>query len=209
MSFAGNPELVDPGLDTLPSEPMPKVSECLNVARKLGINAANTLVLSTVNPDSHVSSRAVIIKSADERGLVFGTSSLSVKGQNLESNPWAAGTFYWRETIQQINLQGPVRRLSDISSDELFRSRPRDAQAIAALSLQSSSFESAEDEALLRDNVRRLFESDQVIERPSHWYAYHFAPEIVEFWYGALDRFDIRIKYERVDGFWSQKRLRP
>lgn len=80
----------------------------------------------------------IVLKELDDSGIIFSTSSESSKGKDLKLNPWVAGTLWWKETMQQINIQGRVRMLSDKKSDEIFHERIREAKAIAVLSKQSA-----------------------------------------------------------------------
>ncbi|WP_426773436.1 pyridoxamine 5'-phosphate oxidase family protein, partial [Pseudomonas aeruginosa] len=48
-----------------------------------------------------------------ERGVVFATHADSQKGRELAQNPWASGVLYWRESSQQIILNGRAERLPD------------------------------------------------------------------------------------------------
>ena len=114
--------------------------------------------------------------------------------------------MWWRETVQQINFQGTAKQLSDKHSDAIFQARPREAQALAAISQQSSSLKN---EAALREQVRKLIESEERIVRPAKWHAYHLTVEVIEFWHGSKDRFHQRLRYDLMDGVWCYQRLQP
>ena len=49
----------------------------------------NAMTLATSTPDGHPSARMVLLKGADEHGLVFFTDSRSRKGAELAANPQA------------------------------------------------------------------------------------------------------------------------
>ena len=68
----------------------------------------------------------------------LSSSDISQKGRDLQTNPIAAGTLWWRETMQQINFQGTVTKLANSISDEIFNERPPAAQAVATISTQSA-----------------------------------------------------------------------
>src|SRR4051794_9659781 len=57
----------------------------------------NAMTLATATCDGRPSARMVLIKSVDERGFVFYTNYESRKGQELDTNPYAALVFYWAE----------------------------------------------------------------------------------------------------------------
>ena len=123
-----------------------------------------------------------------------------------EANSWAAGTLYWRETTQQVVVEGPVRRLSEAESDRLFAERPRIAQAATVASRQG---EPLEEPAQLRAGAAQLATGDAELTRPPGWSGYELAPQQVEFWHGSSDRLHRRLLYVRSDEGWTSRRLQP
>jgi len=206
MTLAGNPSLVNSGFDKPPVNPLSLLQDWLTQAEKLGVSEPKGVVISTVDTSGRPSSRVVLLKNCDEHGVIFATGQDSAKGKDLEINPWAAGTLWWRETVQQVNFQGRVSKLSREVSDEVFQARTRDAQAVAAVSKQSAPLL---DEAALRRKVQDLVQTNQKIERPEGWHAYHLAFEAIEFWHGSKDRFHKRLRYDLVKGHWQHQTLQP
>ncbi|MCE3239317.1 MAG: phenazine biosynthesis protein, partial [Gammaproteobacteria bacterium] len=111
-TLTGNPSLVTPNFDAPASNPLLMLKDWLKEAERLRINEPRSLVLSTVNQSGRPSSRVVFLRDCDDEGIVFATSQVSAKGKDLILNPWAAGTLWWRETLQQINFQGRAIQLS-------------------------------------------------------------------------------------------------
>jgi pyridoxine/pyridoxamine 5'-phosphate oxidase len=120
--------------------------------------------------------------------------------------PHAAGTLYWRETLQQVNIAGPVERLSEAESDALFHDRPPEAQRTTAVSQQS---EPLTDERALRDAAGALAASGDPVPRPHDWGGYVIVPDRIEFWHGSPDRLHRRLSYTRDGDGWSPLRLQP
>jgi len=206
-TLSGNPDLVDPGFKSPPNNPMDLLKIWLKCADRLNISEPRSLVLSTVNKTTlRPSSRVVLLKSCDDSGVIFSTSSLSTKGQEIEQHPITAGNLWWRETMQQINFQGFITKCSANISDEIFYARPRAAQAITTLSQQSQKLL---DEATLRKKINTLAHSDTKIIRPDYFNAYHLAIDTIEFWHGSTDRFHQRLLYQLKNHTWSHKRLQP
>ncbi len=136
-TLTGNPDLVDPGFNAPPENPIHLLNSWLEKADELNISEPRSLVLSTINKKtSRPSSRVVLLKFCDNSGVIFSTSAFSTKGQEIEKNPIAAGNLWWRETMQQINFQGLITKCSDAISDKIFYERTRSAQAIAVFSQQ-------------------------------------------------------------------------
>lgn len=206
MTLTGNPTLADPDFDNPPSNPLFMLREWLEIAGKLGVVEPNGMILSTVDTLNRPSSRVVILKSCDDSGIVFATSEDSAKGKDLKTNPWACGTLWWRETVQQINFQGQATPLSNSISDDIFQDRTREAQAVAAVSRQSAPLTNTEN---LRNKILNLVNSKNKIERPDGWRAYHLLLTSIEFWHGSKDRLHKRLRYDLVSGVWHYQKLQP
>jgi len=206
MTLTGNHNAVDPGFDIPPSNPLSLFKQWLKSAEDLKVSEPRGLVLSTADALGHPSSRVVLLKHLDDKGAVFSSSSVSQKGLDLASNPMAAGTLWWRETMQQINFSGSVAILPDDISDSIFNDRTIEAKAVSALSLQSSIMEN---EKYLRRSVSNLIEADKYILRPKTWHAYHISINNIEFWHGSPDRFHNRLRYSLKNGVWQHHKLQP
>jgi pyridoxamine 5'-phosphate oxidase len=163
--------------------------------------------LSSADAEGRVSSRVVLLKEVAAAGLLFGSHRASGKGRDFAVRPWGSVTFYWRETLQQINLAGPVVELDDAGSDQLFQARPLVAQATTAASLQSQPLL---DEAALRAKADDLAASPGSLTRPPGWGGYRLVPQEIEFWHGSPDRLHRRLRYDHgPDGRWTSTRLQP
>lgn len=205
-TLTGNPDLTDPGFATSPSNPLDLFRYWLCEADRLHIPEPRALVLSTVNTAGSPSSRVVLMKSMDETGVTFGTSSFSQKIKDIEENPHASGTLWWQKTMQQINFKGTVSKMDTALSDKMFIERTREAQAVAALSHQSDRLMNEKD---LRHAIEQLIENNNPITRPGTWHAYHITITSIEFWHGSQDRFHKRLSYNLVGGNWTHQFLQP
>ena len=205
-TLTGNPSLVNVGFNEPPYNPLHLVQQWLVEAKKLNVCEPNGLVLSTVDINQKPSSRVVLLKTINDTGVVFASSSNSKKGLDMRSNPYIAGTLWWRETMQQINFSGCVTTLPSSYSDKIWMGRTREAQAIAFISQQSYPIL---DEEFMRHAVTDLIHSDITIERPETWHAYHVEIEEIEFWLGNQDRFHHRLRYRLEDNIWNHQRLQP
>ena len=72
------------------------------MAEHLNVSEPRGLILATVNPKGHPSTRVVFLRNLAPTGIIFATSEESNKGKDLQQSPYAAGTLWWRETLQQI-----------------------------------------------------------------------------------------------------------
>ena len=97
----------------------------------------NAMTLATVGGDLRPSTRIVLIKGYDARGIVWYTNYDSRKGQELAGNPYAALQFHWVELERVVRIEGRVEKSSDAESDAYFASRPLDSRIGAWASPQS------------------------------------------------------------------------
>jgi dihydrophenazinedicarboxylate synthase len=204
-TLSGEIELDLPEFDDPPPDPLKLLGRWVERAWELGVREPQALALSTASPQGKPSVRTVLLKAV-EPALVFAFPGHSRKARELEANPWAAGTLYWRETTQQVVVEGPVRQMSETESDELFAERPRIAQAATVASRQG---EPLDEPAGLRAKAADLAAGDAELTRPSGWSGYELAPQRIEFWHGSSDRLHRRLLYVKSDEGWVHQRLQP
>ena len=173
-----------------------------------GLFEPNAMVVCTVDRDGQPWSRNVLLKGAGPDGFEFYTNYGSDKSKHLEANPRAAATFGWLELHRQVNLTGPVERVSAEESDRYWAVRTRGSQLGAWASAQSS--ELADREELLLAYRAAEARYPEEVPRPDHWGGWRLVPATVEFWQGRLNRLHDRLRYRRQpDGSWTLTRLSP
>jgi len=173
-----------------------------------GTEDPTIMTLATVDREGKPSARIVLLKSFDEAGFVFFTNYQSQKGMDLERTPRAALVFHWRETGQQVRIEGLTEKVPTSVSDRYFESRPRGSQLGAWASEQSREIPSSAslDESLKR---RELEFSEQPVPRPPHWGGYRLIPDKIEFWSNRENRMHERMLFEKTGQGWDSKRLAP
>lgn len=203
-SLTGDDSLVLPEFDTPPSDPMTLLLAWLRTA-SARVSEPRAATLSTADASGRPSARVLKVKKVTEDGLVFTTRRDSRKGQDLAVNPYAAFTFHWRETVQQINVAGHVTPLDDAASDALFADRGREARATAIVSRQG---EPLGNETVLASRAETALHQAELV-RPIEWGGYLLRPEHVEFWQGRTSRLHRRLAYTLTDQGWQAQRLQP
>jgi pyridoxamine 5'-phosphate oxidase len=189
-------------------DPIQQFTRWFEEALKAEVNEPNAMGVSTVDEHGRPSSRIVLVKQFDARGFTWYTNYDSQKGQQLDSNPFAALLFFWSELERQVRIEGRVERTTAEESDKYFNSRPLKSRLSAIASHQSMPIASrAELEHNYEDVARQVGEAPQ---RPPHWGGFRLVPERIEFWQGRRSRFHDRIVYTRQeDGSWTRQRLQP
>jgi pyridoxamine 5'-phosphate oxidase len=167
----------------------------------------NAMTLATVGADGRPSTRIVLIKGVDARGIVWYTNYNSRKGQELTHLPQAALQFHWVELERVVRIEGSVQKTSPQESDDYYASRPLDSRLGAWASPQSQVITSR---AVLVTGAAKAAALHALNPpRPPHWGGYRLVPDRWEFWQGRKSRLHDRLRYRLQDGTWLRERLAP
>jgi pyridoxamine 5'-phosphate oxidase len=165
------------------------------------------MTLATVGSDLRPSTRVVLIKGYDARGIIWYTNYDSRKGRELAGNPYGALQFHWVELERVVRIEGRVEKVSDQESDDYFHSRPLDSRIGAWASSQS---EVIAGRSVLVANAAK-YGAQFLLQppRPPHWGGYRLVPDHWQFWQGRKSRLHDRLRYTPQDGGWLRERLAP
>lgn len=189
------------------SEPLALFERWYGEAERAKVPEPNAMTLATVGADGRPSTRMVLVKSVDRRGLSFYTNYHSRKAAELAHQPFAALQFHWLKMQRQIRIEGRVEKLSSEESDAYFVSRPLDSRIGAWASPQS---EVIANRAVLVKNAAQVSARHGLTPpRPPHWGGYLLVPDVWEFWQGRRSRLHDRIRYRLDGGIWLRERLAP
>jgi pyridoxamine 5'-phosphate oxidase len=191
-------ELLESSLATTPLEQFNKwLSEVVLVGSEVVIEP-NAMVLATVDEAGVVTTRSVLLKGIDKRGLSFYTNYNSRKAQAIAANSAVSITFPWYPLHRQITVVGTATKLSAAESAEYFYSRPHKSQLGAIVSAQSEVIESR---AILETTMASLEEKypeGTVIPMPDNWGGYLISVESMEFWQGRQSRLHDRLRFVKT-----------
>lgn len=195
------------------ADPLQQFALWLKQAITAQMPEPNAMTLATVSSQLRPSTRVVLIKGYDERGIVWYSNYDSRKGQELAGNPYAALQFHWVELERVVRIEGIVEKIAEADSDAYYRSRPLDSRIGAWASPQSQVISGR---GVLLANAAKfgaqflptLFKDGP--PRPPHWGGYRLKPESWQFWQGRKSRLHDRLRYTLdAQGGWVRERLAP
>jgi pyridoxamine 5'-phosphate oxidase len=189
------------------SDPLKQFERWLNEAIQSEVPEPNAMTVATVASNMRPSTRVVLIKGYDERGIVWYTNYDSRKGQELAGNPFAALQFHWVELERVVRIEGRMEKISDAESDAYFHSRPLDSRIGAWASPQSQVIDGRT--VLVTNAAKYAAQFMLNPPRPPHWGGYRLVPDEWQFWQGRKSRLHDRLRYRFNEGDWIRERLAP
>ena len=188
-------------------DPLAQFAAWLEQAIAARLPEPNAMTLATVGADGRPSTRIVLIKGYDARGIVWYTNYESRKGRELAAHPVAALQFHWVELERVVRIEGRVEKVAAEESDAYYATRPLDSRIGAWASPQSQVIASRA--TLVANAARYGAQFMPRPPRPPHWGGYRLLPESWEFWQGRKSRLHDRLRYRRDEGRWLRERLAP
>lgn len=189
-------------------DPLKQFEQWLAEAIAADVPEPNAMTLATVGSNLRPSTRIVLIKGLDPRGLVWFTNYQSRKGVEAAGNPYAALQFHWVEMERSVRVEGIVERISAEESDTYYHSRPLDSRIGAWASPQSDVVASRDVLEAREAEFKAKFGDNP--PRPPHWGGYRLKPDNWQFWQGRPSRLHDRLRYMlQADGSWLRERLAP
>lgn len=199
-----------PGFDTTaaPAAPTALLTEWLREAIDADVAQPHAMTVATADADGAPSARTLLLKDVTNEGLWFASLTTSPKGREIEANPRAALTLYWREQGRQVRVTGSIERGPATVSAADWLARSVNARAVALAGQESGVLQSPELFAARVEEAKAIldFRPDYV---PEEWASYIVRPQSMEFWQAARERDQIRLSYTREGSGWRRDLLWP
>jgi pyridoxamine 5'-phosphate oxidase len=204
-------EYTQAGLDRaeLAANPLAQFRRWFEQATQAGLIEPNAMTLATADAQGRPSARIVLLKSFDERGIVFFTNFESRKAREIAANARVALLFAWLGLERQVAVEGRATRVPAAESAAYFAQRPYGNQLGAWASAQSRVVTTRAQLEKKLAELRRLYPEGRV-PPPPHWGGFRVTPRVWEFWQGRPNRLHDRFRYRRARGSkWIIERLSP
>jgi pyridoxamine 5'-phosphate oxidase len=157
------------------ADPLQQFERWLAEAIDAQVPEPNAMTLATVGSDLRPSTRIVLVKGVDARGIVWYTNYESRKGGEIAGNPYAALQFHWVEMERVVRIEGRVEKVSEAESDAYFSSRPLDSRIGAWASPQSQVISGRD--VLVKNAAVVAARYMLSPPRPPHWGGFRLVPE--------------------------------
>ncbi len=196
-------------LKNLSDDPFKQFQHWLDDALHSSEEEPTAMIIATVSPDGHPSTRTVLLKGVENGKMIFFTNYESRKGQQLAVNPYVSLSFVWHKLERQIHIEGKVEKCPPEEPDTYFANRPYKSKIGARISPQSHIINSRAE--IIRAFIYEAAKlAGKAITRPDNWGGFSVTPLRFEFWQGRENRLHDRFEYTlQADNSWQIVRLAP
>ena len=182
----------------LSSTPLAQFNKWLAEAVAVGPEALiepNAMVIAVRNDADVVSTRSVLLKGIDSRGLSFYTKYGSDKAGSIAANSQVSVTFPWYPLHRQVNVVGTATKVSREESAAYFETRPHGSKLGAIVSAQSSVIDSREVLEKRMAELEAQYPEGTSVPLPDVWGGYLIEVSTIEFWQGRRSRLHDRLRF--------------
>ena len=182
----------------LASTPLAQFTKWLSEAVAVGkdeLIEPNAMVIAVRSQDDVISTRSVLLKGIDARGLTFYTNYGSTKADAIAANSQVSITFPWYPLHRQVNIVGTATKVSREESAAYFDTRPHGSKLGAIVSAQSSVIDSREVLETRMAELEAQYPEGTDVPLPDVWGGYLITVSAMEFWQGRRSRLHDRLRF--------------
>ena len=189
------------------SEPYSKFqTEYLN-AIKLGQDYVESMLVASYSlQNKEVDARYVNCKYINDTDFIFFSNYESPKSFQFSSHNQIIVVIFWSKLNLQIRMKGLVEKVPQKISDDHFKNRSFEKNALAISSSQSKEIDSFES---VMQKYNYTLKNANLKKRPDYWGGYSFRPNYFEFWKGNENRVNHREAYKFINNQWVSSILEP
>ena len=188
-------------------EPYQQFQKDYHDAEKANQLLIHAIAISSFNRTlNEVESRFVNLKYIEGEEWIFFSNYNSPKAKSFQSHDQISAMFYWSTTNVQIRMKANIKETNKERSDEHFKSRQKEKNALAIASNQSQSISSFE---TVKSKFTETLENADLSKRPDYWGGFSFTPYYFEFWRGSDFRLNHRNAFSKVEDGWESSILEP
>ena len=182
----------------LASTPLAQFTKWLSEAVAVGkdeLIEPNAMVIAVRSQDDVISTRSVLLKGIDARGLTFYTNYGSTKADAIAANSQVSITFPWYPLHRQVNIVGTATKVSREESAAYFDTRPHGSKLGAIVSAQSLVIDSREVLETRMKELEAQYPEGTDVPLPDVWGGYLITISAMEFWQGRRSRLHDRLRF--------------
>lgn len=180
--------------------PVAQLARWLDEAIARQLPDAAVMVLATLGADGRLDQRAILLRHADARGLVFFAADASKKIADLQAHAQVSAYFPWYGLDRQVRLSGHVERIAAAETSRYLVMPP---ECRASAPAQWDQAAGAGSRAFLTQQFNTMRSKFYGGPGGGHWSGYRIVPERFEFWQGGGPRRRDRFAYlASGDGVW-------
>jgi pyridoxamine 5'-phosphate oxidase len=182
----------------LASTPLAQFTKWLSEAVAVGkdeLIEPNAMVIAVRSQDDVISTRSVLLKGVDARGLTFYSNYGSTKAAAIAANSQVSITFPWYPLHRQVNIVGTATKVSREESGAYFETRPHGSKLGAIVSAQSSIIDSREVLETRMKELEAQYPEGTEVPLPDAWGGYLITVSAIEFWQGRRSRLHDRLRF--------------
>jgi len=189
---------------TLPYIKLNKFYKAALLSNQPAIDAI--LIASFCKKNNEVDARNVNLKIINDEQFIFFSNYNSPKSTQFSSHDQISAVLYWSTIDVQIRMKAKIEKVTDKFSDEYFKTRDINKNALAISSHQSEPIDSYE---LVSKSFNETVLNQDLLVRPDFWGGFSFTPYYFEFWEGHESRLNKRNAYEMNNNTWEHSTLQP
>ena len=195
-------------IDICADKPYKYFEKYYNSAIQANQRSIEAISISSFNKDSNeVESRYVNLKYIIGNEWTFFSNYDSPKSKDFLSHDQISALLYWGSLNLQIRFKAKIYKSSNEFSDEHFKTRTKEKNALAISSSQSQFIESYSEVEKSYENVLSAINEDT--QRPDFWGGFTFVPYYFEFWEGHKNRLNKRHVFQLQEKTWKEWFLQP